>query len=209
GIGLLQYVIGAGLARELRQPGRRVVEIPEHDRYRGTRLRARGGDVRVRDGTVLEARPVLRAADPLHAEGALLHHALLPYGDVRVEQHVQRVRPTFPLPARLRVVVPVEVTDLVRAVIRAVARSDTAVVHLSVEPVGRVIGGEHRAHRLAGREGALLAQHRRHGDVQAPPVFTRSPVALDPHPGHLPAPQDQILTDRRDVVLSVARRYAP
>src|SRR5439155_4951951 len=185
-----------------------VVQITEHDRLRRARLRAGRRDVPVLHVAVLEARPVLRAADPLHAEGALLHHAFLPHRDVRIEEHVERVGPALPLTAPLGVIVPVEVAHLVGTVVGAVARADAAVIDLAVQAVGRVVRGVHRAHRLAGRVAALLAQHRGHHGADGATPHTAGVVALDPEPAHLPASGHELFPDGREVVLGVARGYA-
>src|SRR6266516_4163508 len=140
---------------------RPVVQIAEADRLRRAGLRAGGRYLAVALAAVREAGAVLSAADALHTEGALLHHTLLAHGDVRVEQHVERVGPALPFATRLRVVVPVEVAHLVRTVVGAVARADAAVVDLAVEPIGGVVRGVHGAHWLARGVAALLAQHRR------------------------------------------------
>src|SRR5437016_5880138 len=128
------HVVAAGIGGEAGHEGALVVQIAEHDRLRRAGLRAGRCDVAVTHTAVLEARAVLGAPDALHAEGALLHHTLLAYRDVRVEEDVERVGPALPLAAGLREVVPVEVADLVGAVVRAIARADAAVVHLAVEP---------------------------------------------------------------------------
>src|SRR5438876_821285 len=155
-------VIAARVLREGRHARGLVVQVAEHDRLRRAGLRARGRDVAVLHFSILEPRPVLGTADPLHAEGALLHHALLPHRDVGIEQHVERVRPALPLPTMLGVVVPVEVADLVRTVVGAIARAHAPIVDLAVQAVRCVVGGVYGAHGLTGRVTALLAQHRRH-----------------------------------------------
>src|SRR2546430_5286356 len=172
------------------------------------RSRARWRDVAVLDVAVLETGPVLRAADPLHAERALLHHALFAHRDVRVEQHVERIGPALPLAPLLRIVVPVEVADLVRAVIGAVASPDAAVVHLAVQAIGRVIRRVHRADRLAGGVAALLAQHRRDDGAHGSAGLPARVVALDPQPAHLPPAYHQLLAHGREVVPCVAPRDA-
>src|SRR5207247_4616187 len=153
-------------------------------------------------------RLVLRPADALHAEGALLHHALLAHGDVGVELPGERRGPRLPGSARLGEVVPVEVAHLVRAVIGAVAGADAAVVDLAVQPIGRVVGGEHRADRLAWRELTLLAQHRRHDAAHRGATLPAAPIALDPHPAHLAVAQHLLFADCCQIVLGVARRDA-
>src|SRR2546430_1749107 len=149
------------------------------------RSRARWRDVAVLDVAVLETGPVLRAADPLHAERALLHHALFAHRDVRVEQHIERIGPALPLAPLLRIVVPVEVADLVRTVIGAVASPDAAVVHLAVQAIGP-------ARRCAARMGRRSALGEG-GRASLELLRRRERRALDP-PAPLPA---RIPSERR------------
>src|SRR5207245_3823947 len=107
-------------------------------------------------------------------------------------------------PTMLGVVVPVEVADLVRTVVGAIARAHAPIVDLAVQAVRCVVGGVYGAHGLTGRVTALLAQHRRHDRAHP----TRSPtrvIALDPQPAHLPPAHHQLLAHRREIVLRVAR----
>src|SRR5256885_8831579 len=177
-----EHMVAARIAGELGNAGVPVVEIAEDDRLGRTGLRARRDDVTVAHVPILEARLILRTADTLHAERAFLHDALFPHRDVRVQQHRERLREGFVLPATLGVVVPVEVAHLVRAVVGAIARADTAVVDLAIEAVGGVIGGVHRADRLAWRVAALLAQHRLVHRTPGVAVLVGAPIPLPPHP---------------------------
>ena len=90
--------------------------------------------------------------------------------------------------------------------LRAVARADAAVVDLRVQPFLGVMAGVGRAHRLARRVVALLAQHRPelHPHVRELAL----PVALDAQPVHGAAARRLVGADRRDVVLGVAGRHA-
>src|SRR5690606_25427695 len=111
--------------------------------------------------------------------------------------------------------VPVEVADLVRAVVGAVPGPDATVVDLAVEPVRCVIRRVDGAHRLAWRVAALLAEHRDEPDglvlalhrlarllaVLLVPVE----VALDANPVQDAALLDLLGADDADVVLRVAR----
>src|SRR5690606_2199958 len=132
-----------------------ILHIAELERARRTRLRAGRHDVAVTQRLAGEPALVLRTADPLHAEGALLHHAASPDRDLRIELQVERLRPR-----ELVVLEPVVVANLERAVVAAVARADAAVVYLAVESVGSVIRGEHRADGLTRRVVTVLAHHR-------------------------------------------------
>src|SRR2546423_13535436 len=131
-------MIAARVPVERRDPRARVAQVAEHDGLRRTRLRAGWRDVAVLNVAVFETGPVLRAADPLDAERALFHHALLTHRDVGVEQHVERIGPALPLATGPGVVVPVEVAALLRAVAGAVASAHAAVVDLAVQAVRRV-----------------------------------------------------------------------
>src|SRR4051812_15749344 len=112
-------------------------------------LLARGHD---RTGTYLarELRVDLRAADALHAKGALLHDTALTHGDGWVLRHPLRFREL------VVVVEPVEAAHLVRTVVRAEARPDAAVVHHLIQPVIAVHRRVHGADVLARRLLAVL-----------------------------------------------------
>ena len=99
---------------------------------------------------------------------------------------------------------------MVWAVVSAVPGAHTAVVNLPVQPFVGAIRGEHRAHRLARRHLAVLAEHRQEhvlrviGRAFGPP--------LDTEPRDLPAIRRLRLADDRHVVLGVAgdrARLAP
>src|SRR4029078_11054996 len=70
----------------------------------------------------------------------------------------------------------------------------------------RMICGIDRAHRLAGRVAALLAEHgnKPRGSSGTRPLLLPQ-VAVDPDPGHLPTVVDLALAHGRDVVLRVTR----
>src|SRR5512143_3037561 len=174
---------------------------------------------------MLERRAILRFADSLHAEAALLHHALAAHRDVGVELPVERLGERVLFAIRLTIPEPIEVANLVRAVVRAVARADAAVVDLDVQPVGRVVRGVHRTDRLARRVAAVLTEHRYEARLEILAelsVQVAFEVALQTDPAHLAAARDvearlligedgRVLpecTDRRHVVLGVARRDA-
>ena len=102
----------------------------------------------------------------------------------------------------------VEAADLVRAVVRAVARADAAVVRHLVEALGPVRRGVDRADVLARR---LFAVHARERLVDGERVFgggvqlrVLDPVAVDAEPVHLAAAPDFELADDRHVVLGHA-----
>ena len=103
-------------------------------------------------------------------------------------------------------IVVIEVADLVGAVHRARARADAAVVDLHVEAVLVVIRGSDRAHRLARRRLAVLAQHR--DEAQLHVGILAFPVALDADPLHLAALRESLLADDGQIVLGLARDHA-
>src|SRR5262245_13759457 len=164
-----------------------------------------------------------RFADSLHAEAALLHDALSANGDVRIELPVERLWERVLLPIRLAVAKPVEVANLVRAVVRAIPRADAPVVDLHVQAVGRVIRRIDRANRLTRRVAAMLAQHGHEPRLELLTgfaVWIALEIPLETNPVHLAAALDveagagvgekrRILperTNRRNVVLGVTRR---
>src|SRR5438445_13725731 len=77
---------------ELRRAAPLVLEVAERDRLRRTRLLARRQDVPVANRALLVARPVLAGDDALQAHRALLHHAELAHGDVRIQLDRERRR---------------------------------------------------------------------------------------------------------------------
>src|SRR6185437_13339656 len=133
---------------------------------------------------------MFRLADALHTEAALLHDALAAHRDIRVELPAQPLRPRILRPGRLAVAEPVEVPDLVRAVVRAVARADAAIVHLDVQSIRRVIGGVHRTHGFARRVAAVLTEHGNEPGLEIATILAAFPVALETDPVHLAPLQD-------------------
>src|SRR5690606_33779082 len=96
----------------------RVGVRTEDDCPCGARLLTCGDHLTIPQAASVELRGNLCAADALHAEGALLHHATLPNGDVGVLRHRYGLRD-------LAIVVePVEAAYLVRAVVGAEPRPD-------------------------------------------------------------------------------------
>src|SRR5690606_38014852 len=191
GVQLFEYVVGATVDRQLSHRPRRVSGVAEGDGPRRAALRTRRGELVWPHSTSLRPRPVLGLANALDAEGALLHDALAADGDVRVELPVERLREGVLAALRLAVAEPVEVADLVGAVVGAVARAHAAVVDLDVEPVRRVVGGVHRADRLARCVAAVLAEHRHEARLEiGAAVLPALEVALEAEPGHLATLED-------------------
>src|SRR5438093_2402828 len=193
GVQLLEDVIGPPVLRQLRDGPRGIGRVAEGDGAR----RAGGGTRRrelVRDQvTVLECRAVFGLTNALNAEGALLHYALSAHGDIGIELPVERLGKRILLAVRLTVTEPVEVADLVGAVVRAVARADAAIVDLHVQPIRRVIGGVHRTHGLAGRVAAMLTEHRDEARLELfreLAIVRALEVPLETDPVHLAAAAD-------------------
>src|SRR5256712_4543810 len=179
---LLQDVVGARRASELRHRALLVLEIAERDRARRAGLLARGEDVAVLHGALVVAGVVLARDDPLHAHRALLHHAELADRHVGVQLHLER---RWDLPLE-----PIEATHVVRAVVAAVARPHAAVVDLRVQPLVRPVGREDGTDRLAPRDFTVLAEQRQgkgsRGAPGPPPPRARSGSGAPPPPPRPP-----------------------
>ena len=120
--------------------------------------------------------------DALDAEGTLLHDPLRAHGDIRVELPIERLGEGVEWLALFGMIEPVEVPDLVRTVVGAVARAHAPIVDLSVQTIRRVVRREHRTNRLARRVGALLTRHGNDARLEGLPVFPSLEISLDPYP---------------------------
>src|SRR5581483_1832281 len=200
GTGVFERGKRARIVAQSGDAGTLVVDVAEDDRAGRTCLFARRLDLAVRDRSTFDPRVDPGAAGSLHAVGALLHHAARPDGDVGIVREVLD---------RLFVLVkvePVEAAHLVRAVVRAKARADAALVGHLIEPVARVGRRVDRAHVFARRFLAVLAEHRLELDALV------HAIRVDAKPVHRPAFEDAVATDGRNVVLGLARddaRAAP
>src|SRR3972149_7034617 len=105
---------------QVRRGGAGIVEVAEGHGVRRAALLAGGDDLAIAERRPAHPGIVLRPTNPLHAEGAFLHDALGAHRDVRIELPVERLGPGERLGARLLLVEPVEVADLVGAVVGAV-----------------------------------------------------------------------------------------
>ena len=149
--------------------------------------------------------------NPLHAKRAFLHHAahshgyvgiFLHFGDVRRAFFGER-RDVFPVnpefsgnflfPDRPLVVIEeIEPAHFERAIVRAIAGADAAIVGHDVEPILAVNGGVDRTNRFARRVLAVLAHHRLMHDlgifrkfaVVFVEWFCAGVIAIDPQPVH-------------------------
>src|SRR5262245_24960267 len=100
----------------------------------------------------------------------------------------------------------VEEANVVWAGIRAVARTDAAVVHLSVQSLFGVVARVRRAHRLAWCGITLLAEDR--SELQSRIGEFAFPITLDANPMHGAAARGLRCAHRRNVVLRSAGRHA-
>src|ERR1035437_1135844 len=140
-----------------------VVEVPEDHRARGAGLDAGRHVIPLPQRPALGGRLVLGALEPVMAEGALLHHAARPDGDVRVQPLGHRLRPLGTL--------PVEVPNGVRASGRAVPTADAARVDLGHEPFLVDLCRLHGADLRARGAVALHAGQRDQPETGARPVL--------------------------------------
>src|SRR5678815_2337112 len=198
-IEFFEHTVPARVAAHLSDLAVRIATVAEHDGLGRAGLGAGRGEFAITRLAVLEPRIVLRGADALDAEGALLHHPACPHRDIGIELQVERLGPRL-----FVVLVPVEIANLVGAVVAAVPGAHAAVVDLAVQPVHRMVRRKDRAYRLARSVLALLAQHRHEAGLQWIVTLPAFPVALDPHPAHFTPAQDLVLTDGRNIVLRVA-----
>ncbi len=160
-----------------------------------------------------------RILEPLHAVGAFFHHPAHAHRDVGVALEMGRLADLLLAERALVEVVgnervalviieEIEAAHLVRAVVRAIARADAAVVGHRVEAVLGMHGGVDRANRFAGSQLALEAgDGLRHqcGIVRVEiVVLLGGEVAIHTDPMHFAALGDLFLADDGNVVLCLA-----
>jgi len=195
---LLEHVIGPRRLDELGHGAGVVLQVAERNRLRRACLLTRRADVAVAHRALLVARSILAGDDALEAHRTLLHHAELTDRDVGVQLHLERRREL--------VLEPVEAAHVVGAVVAAVACPDATVVDLSIEPLVGPIRRVHGADRLAGRNLAVLAEHRQE-QVRGTLRVAVHP-ALEAEPVQLPPVRCGGLPDHRHVVLGLASDHA-
>ena len=100
----------------------------------------------------------------------------------------------------------IEPADFVRAIVRAIARADAAVVNLQVQPFVIVERRADRADQFAGRVFALHARHRLMAHRRV--VRLAAEISVNADPLHFAARGDLVLADHRDVVLCLAGEHA-
>src|SRR4029450_7173946 len=185
--GLGGQLLGDGVVSRiglrLCDPARLVPNVSELYRRSGAGLLAGRFDVAVTKLTTGELRIDLPPIDSLHAVGALLHHAPRADRDVGVHRELEDVGRV------LGEVEEIEPANLVRTIVRAVARPDTPVLDHHVEALGVVYGRGHGADLLAR---SVLAVHTGNGleDDLGAAGGLAGEVPVDPEPGHLSPPRD-------------------
>src|SRR5690606_31117677 len=103
---------------------------------------------------------------------------------------------------------PVETAHLVGAVIRAIPCSETTVVSLLVQPVGRVHGCQHRTNRFARRVIAMLTKHGLMHDFNIFGILlVDGIVPVNPDPVHFPPASDLVLSYYGHVVFHAAAHH--
>ncbi len=205
-----QQTVIARLRLQLRNLAIRIIDVPEDNGSRRTRLLAGGLQfVRVRgviDLPVFPFRVHAALVDALHTVGALLHHAAAAHADVGIAHHLVLRR--IPILEEQEVKAP----HFIRAIVRAIARAHTAVIGHVVQAFAAVNGGADRAHHFAGRVLALLARHGleiRLGIVAIAGRLIRIlVVGVDTDPMHVAADGALFFADHRNVVFRLAGEHA-
>ena len=231
GVEVGQRAVGTARGLRLGDAGLGIGDVAELDRAGWAGLLAGDLDGAVADvdvGRIAGADLGLDLGflDALDAIGALLHDAAHAHGDVgvllelrevgRILDGLLRSERSFVQVAvdALVVVEEVEAADLVRAVVRAVAGADAAVVGHRVEALVVVDGGVGGADGLARGGLAMLAGDAHEGDLR---VFgdrvagggaAVEEVAVQADPVHVAALEHLLAADDGDVVLGLASGHA-
>src|SRR5205807_6999072 len=165
----------------------------------GARSLAGRHHLAITDGPVLFLRGDARGGDSLHTVRTFLHHTAAAHGYLRVAQQLERRC------CEIAVLEEVEVTDLVWAVVRAIARADTAIVDHVIQPLRAVNGGTHRTHQLTW---SGLTLHARHELLQDPRIVACAlEIGVDSQPQHVASAADLLFANHRNVVLGLARNH--
>ncbi len=167
---------------------------------------ARRDDRAIVDGGVQLFRFDACVIDALHAVGALFHDTAAPHGNFGIAQKLQLRRLPI-LEAQ-----EIEAPHFVGAIVRAVARSDAAVINHVVQAFGAVHRGADGVLALLAGNG--LEECRRIEERLV--VGRRVPncglellvIAVDADPVHFAAAHHLILADDWDVVLRLASDHA-
>ncbi len=173
-----------------------IIDVAEHDCLGRTSLRACWRDLTIANGAIGFLRVNLHRVDPLNAVGAFLHHAAAAHGDVRIAHQLARGR----LLELVGVVFQkIEPPHFVRAVIRAIARADAAVVNHLIEALTAVHGRGDGADQLAWRIFAMHARHRLMKAARFRAIAFE--IAIDANPVHFASTRHLLFSDNRNVVL--------
>src|SRR6266705_1526999 len=166
----------------------------------------------VADREVLFFRFDACGIDALHAVGTLFHDPAAAHGDFGIAQELELRRLPI-LEAQ-----EVEAAHFVRAVVRAVAHPDTAVVDHVVQAFGAVHRGAHRANLLAGSVLALLTRNGLKECLRIVERFVvaggivrpgcRLVITVDANPVHFAAAHHLLLSYHGDIVFRLACDYA-
>src|SRR5579883_903608 len=183
----------------LRNGALRIVSIAEDDRLRGAALLARGNHIAVMQLTIVPTGSDLSRSNPLDAIGALFHDAAATNGDLRVPRLGGAIH-------LVSVGVEIEATDLVRAIVGAKSRPDTAVVDHKVETLMIMDSGMYGTNHFARRVLAMHARHRFERSIRR--IGGARIVSIDPQPMHHALFEDLILADHGHIVLCLAGDHA-
>src|SRR5580700_6155599 len=132
----------------------RVVDITELQRICRASTLACRDDFAVAHAAIFFFGSDLRGVDALHAVGTFFHHAAAAHGDVGIAHAEKAGRGVIGEQQEI------EAADFVRAIVRAVARADAAVVNHFVQAFGAVHRGADGADHFAGRVLTVHAEHR-------------------------------------------------
>src|ERR1700722_980735 len=196
GVQIIKQAVIARIGFKLGDPAVFVVNVAEFDGASRAGSLAGGDNLAVFHLTVLFLGQDFCGVDALHAVGAFFHHAAAAHGDVRIAHAVQAGRGV------IREQKEIEAADLVRAVVRAVASADAAVVDHFVQAFRAVNRGADRADNFARRVFAVHAEHRLVVGFRR--VEVAAEISVDADPLHGAAFHDLLFADHRDVVFGLA-----
>ncbi len=132
----------------------------------------------------------------LNTESAFFHHAAESNGNIGILKHLDCLRHVF------GIIEEIEPANFVGTVVRAIPRSDTAVVGHGIEPLFVMNRGRYRADCLARGVFALLAGHRLNHDLRI--VDVADEVSVVTNPVHFASVEDLFLADHRNIVFALA-----
>src|SRR5262249_3315370 len=190
----------AFLSLELRDAAIWIIDVTEDNRFGRARLRARGCDLAVSNESIFFLGIDLGFLNSLHAVSALLHHAAAANAHVRVAHHLKTRGVEILIQQKIKS------PNFVRAVVRTIARANTAVVSHVVQAFSTVSCRSNRADNFAGRVLALLTRDRLKISLRI--YLAAFVVSVHTQPMHLPGARYLFLADDGDVVLGDASDHA-